>query len=321
MEEIKYIGESLWLGQLGHFLLLLSFVGSLFSAFSYYNDVRSDNNVWRKMGRIGYIIHGISLFIAIGLIFYGMVYQMFEYHYVWRTVSDVLPMQYILSAFWADQEGSFMLWMFWHVVLGFILIRTAGKWESSVLTTLALIQAGIGSMLLGLYLPFGEEMSIGSSPFILLRDVMEAPIFSNADYLTLIKGKGLNPLLQNYWMTIHPPVLFLGFASLAIPFSYAIAGLSIRDHKGAMKSVMRWALFSGFIFGLGILMGSAWAYEALTFGGYWAWDPVENSSLAPWLLMLAGIHTNLITNSTGRHIDPPISIISWHLCLWFIAHS
>ena len=178
MEEIKYIGESLWLGQLGHFLLILSFVGSLFSAFSYYNNVKSDNKIWRNMGRIGYIIHGISLFIAIGLIFYAMVYQMFEYHYVWRTVSDVLPMQYILSAFWADQEGSFMLWMFWHVVLGFVLIRTAGKWESSVLTTLALIQAGIGSMLLGLYLPFGEEMSIGSSPFILLRDVMEAPIFS-----------------------------------------------------------------------------------------------------------------------------------------------
>jgi len=319
MEEIKYIGESLWLGQLGHFLLLLSFVGSLFSAFSYYNDVRSDNNVWRKMGRIGYIIHGISLFIAIGLIFYGMVYQMFEYHYVWRTVSDVLPMQYILSAFWADQEGSFMLWMFWHVVLGFILIRTAGKWESSVLTTLALIQAGIGSMLLGLYLPFGEEMSIGSSPFILLRDVMEAPIFSNADYLTLIKGKGLNPLLQNYWMTIHPPVLFLGFASLAIPFSYAIAGLSIRDHKGAMKSVMKWALFSGFIFGLGILMGSAWAYEALTFGGYWAWDPVENSSLAPWLLMLAGIHTNLITNSTGRAYRS--TYIYYILAFVFVVYS
>jgi len=300
MEEIKYIGESLWLGQLGHFLLLLSFVGSLFSAFSYYNNIKSDDNIWRTMGRAGYIIHGISLFAAIGLIFYAMVNQMFEYHYVWRTVSDVLPMQYILSAFWADQEGSFMLWMFWHVVLGLVLIRTAGKWESSVLTTLALIQAGIGSMLIGLYLPFSEEMSIGSSPFILIRDVLEAPIFSNADYLTLIKGKGLNPLLQNYWMTIHPPVLFLGFASLAIPFCYSIAGLSLRDHQGVMKSVIRWALFSGFIFGLGILMGSAWAYEALTFGGYWAWDPVENSSLAPWLLMLAGIHTNLITNSTGR---------------------
>jgi len=319
MEEIKYIGESLWLGQLGHFLLLLSFVGSLFSAFSYYNNIKSDDNIWRTMGRAGYIIHGISLFAAIGLIFYAMVNQMFEYHYVWRTVSDVLPMQYILSAFWADQEGSFMLWMFWHVVLGLVLIRTAGKWESSVLTTLALIQAGIGSMLIGLYLPFSEEMSIGSSPFILIRDVLEAPIFSNADYLTLIKGKGLNPLLQNYWMTIHPPVLFLGFASLAIPFCYSIAGLSLRDHQGVMKSVIRWALFSGFIFGLGILMGSAWAYEALTFGGYWAWDPVENSSLAPWLLMLAGIHTNLITNSTGRAYRS--TYIYYILAFVFVVYS
>ena len=168
MEEIKYIGEELWLGQLGHLLVLLSFVGSLFSAFSYYNSVKSGNITWRNMGRAGYVIHGISLFAVIALIFYAMVNEMYEYHYVWRTVSDVLPMQYIYSAFWADQEGSFMLWMFWHVVLGLVLIKTAGKWESSVLTTLALIQAGIGSMLLGLYLPFGEEMSIGSSPFILL---------------------------------------------------------------------------------------------------------------------------------------------------------
>jgi cytochrome c-type biogenesis protein CcmF len=319
MEEIKYIGEHLWLGQLGHFLILLSFVGSVFSAFSYYNNVKSGNATWRNMGRAGYIVHGLSLFVVIGLIFYAMVNHMFEYHYVWRTVSDVLPMQYILSAFWADQEGSFMLWMFWHVILGFVLMRTAGKWESSVLTTLALIQAGIGSMLLGLYLPFGEDMSIGSSPFILLRDVMEAPIFSNADYLTLIKGKGLNPLLQNYWMTIHPPVLFLGFASLAIPFCYAVSGLSLRDHKGAMKSVMRWALFSGFIFGLGILMGSAWAYEALTFGGYWAWDPVENSSLAPWLLMIAGIHTNLITNNTGHAYRS--TYIYYILAFVFVVYS
>ncbi len=299
MEEIKYIGEHLWVGQLGHFLILLSFVAALFSAFSYYQNVKSADTSWRNMGRLGFIIHGISLYTVIGLIFFAMINKMYEYSYVYRTVSDISPMKYLLAAFWADQEGSFMLWMFWHVILGVILIRTAKRWESSILTTLSLIQAGIGSMLLGLYLPFGEEAKIGSSPFILIRDVFEGPIFSNADYLSLVTGTGLNPLLQNYWMTIHPPVLFLGFASLSIPFCYAIAGLSLRDHKGVMKSVLKWSLFSGFIFGLGLLMGSAWAYEALTFGGYWAWDPVENSSLAPWLLLIAGLHTNLIANNTG----------------------
>ncbi len=300
MDEINYIGEHLWVGQLGHFLILLSFVAALFSAFSYFQFTRhSSERSWKNMGRIGFIVHGISLYSVIGLIFYAMVNKMYEYSYVYRTVSDILPMDYLLAAFWADQEGSFMLWMFWHVVLGLILIWKARFWEASVMTTLAIIQAAIGSMLLGLYLPFGDEIMIGSSPFILIRDVFEGPIFNNADYLSLVTGKGLNPLLQNYWMTIHPPVLFLGFASLAIPYCYAIAGLSLNKHREVMQTVLRWSLFSGFIFGLGLLMGSAWAYEALTFGGYWAWDPVENSSLVPWLFIVAGIHTNLVANKTG----------------------
>lgn len=319
MEEIKYIGEHLWVGQVGHFLVVLSFVASLFSAYSYYHSQTTSEKSWLRLGRLGYIVHGIALLSVIGLIFYAMVNKMYEYSYVYRTVSDHLPMQYTLAAFWADQEGSFMLWMFWHVILGVILIYSAKKWEASVLCTLSLIQAFIGSMLLGIYMPFGEDTKIGSSPFILIRDVFEGPIFSNADYLTLIVGKGLNPLLQNYWMTIHPPVLFLGFASLSIPFCYAIGGLSNRMHKSLMVDIKPWALFSAFIFGLGILMGSAWAYEALTFGGYWAWDPVENSSLVPWLFLMAGVHTNLIANKTGHSYRS--TYIYYLLAFIFVIYS
>ena len=100
-------------------------------------------------------------------------------------------------------------------------------WAASTMITLGLIQAFLVAMLLGLYMPFTtEDIKIGSNPFILVRDVFDIPLFANADYLTLIEGRGLNPLLQNYWMTIHPPVLFLGFASLSIPFCMAIGGLS-----------------------------------------------------------------------------------------------
>lgn len=300
MEEISYIGEHLWVGYLGHTLIVLGFVAALFSAYSYFQSSKTQQISWNTSGRISYIVHGVSFLAAIGLIFYAMTNKMYEYIYVYRTVSDTLPMKYLLAAFWEDQEGSFLLWMFWHIVLGFVLMKKAGQWEAPVMTTLSLIQAFIGSMLLGLYLPFTDgESKIGSNPFSLIRDVFEGPIFANADYLSLVTGTGLNPLLQNYWMTIHPPVLFLGFASVSIPFCYAIAGLSKGFHKELMKTILGWALFSSFIFGLGILMGSAWAYEALTFGGYWAWDPVENSSLVPWLLLIAGVHTNLIANHTG----------------------
>lgn len=301
MEDIEYIGEHLWLGQLGHFMVLLAFVSALFSAFSYFKG-RSDKS-WLPLAKTGFIIHGIAVFTVIALIFTAMINHWYEYDYVYRTVSDSSPTKYLLAAFWADQEGSFLLWMFWHVILGWIFMAKGKEWATPTLITLALIQAFLTSMLLGLYMPFtSEDIKIGSNPFILVREFYDAPIFANADYLTLIEGRGLNPLLQNYWMTIHPPVLFLGFASTAIPFSMSIAGLSSKHHKELMTPLLRWSLFSAAILGLGILMGAAWAYEALTFGGYWAWDPVENTSLVPWLLIVAGVHTNLIAKSTNYSI-------------------
>lgn len=232
-----------------------------------------------------------------------MVQQRFEYQYVWAHVSEDLPFKYIFSAFWEGQEGSFLLWMFWHIVLGMVLMFKAGEWEASTLAIVSAVQAVLASMILGIHLGWGEDaLKLGSNPLLLLRETMDAPIFNNANYLKLIKGNGLNPLLQNYWMTIHPPTLFLGFASVTIPFAYAIAGLWERKHREWLSAALPWALFSGAILGTGILMGGAWAYEALSFGGYWAWDPVENMSLVPWLILIAGIHTNLIAKSTGQSI-------------------
>lgn len=304
MQEIQYIGEHLLPGQIGQFSIILGFVASLLSFLAYFFATQKralpEFENWKKIGRASFLIHGISVFSVMGIIFYLMVNQYFEYHYVWQHVSEDLAFRYIFSAFWEGQEGSFLLWMFWHVVLGLVLMIKAKEWEAPVLSILALIQVFIFSMILGVY--FGEDFKIGVSPFVLIRDVMDIPLFNNADYVSLIKGNGLNPLLQNYWMTIHPPTLFLGFASTAVPFCYAIAGLWTNQHKAWLKPVLPWALFSGAILGTGILMGGAWAYEALSFGGYWAWDPVENMSLVPWIILIAGIHTNLIARSTNYSI-------------------
>ena len=307
MEEIQYVGEHLLPGQIGHFGIMLSFVGALTALITYFFATQRRDTpeaaVWLKMGRVSFFAHGTAILIIAGTFFYILTNNYFEYHYVWANTSEDLPFEYIFSAFWKDQEGSFILWMFWHAVLGIFLIRSAGKFEAPVMTCMSLAQVFISSMILGIYIGGGEDpMKFGSNPFLLLRDVMEAPIFNNADYLTLIEGKGLNPLLQNYWMTIHPPTLFLGFASTLVPFSFAVAGLWTKDFKGWLQPVFPWALFSAAILGLGILMGGAWAYEALNFGGYWAWDPVENSSLVPWLILVAGIHTHLIARATGQSL-------------------
>jgi cytochrome c-type biogenesis protein CcmF len=307
METIQYVGEHLWPGRLGHLAIILGFVSGILACLAYFFGTQRrhlpEAARWKNIGRASFSIHGLSVFMIIGLVFYVMINRYYEYQYAQSHVSDDLPFRYIFSAFWEGQEGSFLLWMFWHVVLGMVLIVTAKKWESPVMSVLSAIQVFLLSMILGLYIHVGgDPVRIGSNPLVLLRDVIDAPIFSSADYVELISGTGLNPLLQNYWMTIHPPTLFLGFASTAIPFCFAIAGLWTKEHKAWLQPALRWSLFSGAILGLGILMGAAWAYEALTFGGYWAWDPVENMSLVPWLILIAGIHTNLIARSTGYSI-------------------
>lgn len=300
-----YQGEHLWVGQWGHISIVAAFVSALTAAMAYYFAARNRNDStdsarWTAIGDYAYIIHGVGIIALIGLLFYAMYHQMYEYAYVFDHVSPDLPMRYILSAFWEGQEGSFLLWMFWHIILGWILMKKSGVWKAPVMCTIAAVEAILVTMILGIHFEIGEKViKIGSNPTLLLRHVNDAPIFANADYLSLIKGRGLNPLLQNYWMTIHPPTLFLGFASTVVPFAYAIAGLWYNDHKAWLRPAMGWSLFSAGILGTGILMGSFWAYEALSFGGYWAWDPVENASLVPWITLVAGIHTHLIAQNTG----------------------
>jgi cytochrome c-type biogenesis protein CcmF len=300
---MEYQNEHLLPGQLGHLCAVLSFVAALLSTGAFVMAVQKRNTSeeygWRNLGRFGWLLHGLTTFGVIGTLFYILVNKHYEYQYAFANVSDDLPFQYVFSAFWKEQQGSFLLWSFWHIALGLILMVRGGRWEAPVLAVMAFAEVFIASMLLGLY--FGEGR-FGASPFDLLRHTTDAPIFAQADYLTKVKGQGLNPLLQNYWMTIHPPTLFLGFASTIVPFAFAIAGLWTREHKAWLRPALQWSLFSGAILGLGILMGGAWAYEALSFAGYWAWDPVENTSLVPWIVMVAGIHTNLVARNTGYSI-------------------
>jgi cytochrome c-type biogenesis protein CcmF len=195
-----------------------------------------------------------------------------------------------VSTFWNGQEGSFLLWMFWHAVLGIVIIFTNRFWEAPVMSIFSVVQAFLASMILGVVIP-GLELKIGSSPFILLRDAMPDPIFKVQPDFIPQDGVGLNPLLQNYWMVIHPPTLFLGFAATLVPFSFGIAGLWLKRYREWIRPALPWSIFAGAILGLGILMGGYWAYETLNFGGYWNWDPVENAVYVPWLILIASIHT------------------------------
>lgn len=305
-----YIGENIWAGQLGHAAVILSFVASLLAfvsyAFSSFNKAEGSFS-WRKLGRTAFWLHGVGVIGIIVMLFFIIYNHLYEYNYAWAHASRALPAKYIISAFWEGQEGSFLLWTFWHLVIGMVLIYSARHWESPVMAVVSLAQVALSSMLLGVYV-LGYK--VGSSPFILLREAMEAPIFSNPNYLQFITdGNGLNPLLQNPWMVIHPPVLFLGFASTIVPFAFAIAGLLRRDYKNWLTPALPWTLFGAMILGTGIIMGAAWAYESLNFGGYWAWDPVENASLIPWLTMIGAVHVMHAYKKTGNSLPTTFILV------------
>ncbi|TSD67110.1 cytochrome C biogenesis protein [Inquilinus sp. KBS0705] len=300
--DIAYKGEHLLPGQLGQFFIVLALGSALFSFICYFFASRETalkgDNSWLHMGRIGYWLNTVSILGMGTCLFYLIYNHYFEYHYAWSYTSRSLPVYYIVSGFWNGQEGAFLLWMFWQAVLGNILIWKAKSWEKPVMTTVALSQVILCSMILGVQIGAAH---IGSSPFLLLRNAMEAPIFQRADYLDFIKdGRGMNPSLQNYWMIIHPPVLFLGISSLVIPFAYAVAGLWQRRYQDWVKPAIPYALFACMVLGTGVIMGAFWAYESLNFGGFWAWDPVENASIFAWLVLVAAVHVLIVFKNTGH---------------------
>jgi cytochrome c-type biogenesis protein CcmF len=307
--DISFAGEHLLPGRAGQFFIVLSFCSALLATLSYFFSTRKseDEASWIAIGRWAVRINLLSIISAGICLFYIIYNHLFEYHYAWAHSSMDLPVHYIISCFWEGQEGSFWLWIFWQAILANVLVWRAKRWEGPVLTIIMLSQAVIASMLLGVSV-FGFR--IGSSPFILLREAINlkdmAPVVfadakNYANYLSFIKdGNGLNPLLQNYWMVIHPPTLFLGFASMVVPFAYALAGLWQRRYKEWTQPVMPWALFAVMILGAGIIMGSFWAYEALNFGGFWGWDPVENASIIPWLILIAAVHVLLAYKHSGH---------------------
>ena len=301
-----------FIGHLGHLFVILSFVAAVATAFSYFKATITDDlvlkNQWLVNGRTGFYVHAIAVLGICVTLFVIIANHYFEYHYAYSHSDKKLPVYYLISTFWNGQEGSFLLWMFWHAIIGIILIFVNKFWEAPVMTVFALVQAFLASMILGVVIP-GIEFKIGSSPFILLRDALPDPIFKVQPDFIPQDGNGLNPLLQNYWMVIHPPTLFLGFALTLVPFSFCIAGLWIKKYSEWIRPALPWSLVAGAILGLGILMGGYWAYETLNFGGYWNWDPVENAVYVPWLVLIASIHTMITYRNSGTALKASMILV------------
>ena len=310
------------IGNIGHLCIILSFVASVIATFGYFKSVQTTDLVqqesWKRFSRFAFYTHGVAVIGVIIALFTIIYNHYFEYHYAWSHSSRALPVYYIISCFWEGQEGSFLLWIFWHAALGIVLINTNKHWEAPVMAIFAAVQTFLCSMILGVVLPV-IDLKIGSSPFLLMREAMpDLPVWQMKPDFVAEDGNGLNPLLQNYWMVIHPPTLFLGFATTLIPFAYAMAGLWRREFTAWIRPALPWALVSGLVLGVGIIMGGYWAYETLNFGGYWNWDPVENASFVPWLVLVAAYHCMIIykTNQTALGTSFILVIATFILVLY-----
>ncbi len=289
------------LGTLGHVLILIAFVACGLSAFAFFRSAQADDAVaaaWKQGGRWAWGAMTAAVGGASGVLWYLILTHQYQYAYVYQQSSNDLPSHYLFSTFWAGQEGSFLFWVLMMCLVGLALIGYVQRsYERHVMAVVGLCQFFLISMIVGLQ--FGP-LEIGASPFNRLAEAFpEAPIFQQNPDFVPPDGQGLNDLLQNPWMTIHPPFLFMGFSSMVVPFAFAIAALWRRKYTQWVRPALPWTLFAVSILGVAISMGGYWAYVTLSFGGYWAWDPVENSSLVPWLVGIAAFHTMLVQKNSG----------------------
>lgn len=305
MTEITYASENLLAGSLGKFFIYASILAGLLSLFYYIRLLKANDKQYssiRKKGRIFYYIQAFSVVFVGASLLYLILGHHFEYAYVYRYSSVLMPGKYIISSFWAGQEGSFLLWAILIAVYGIGALHTAKKLEGGVMAVTSVAVIFLMSMLLGTKF---LGLHLGSNPIELLRNVdvnVGNEFFKNPNYLRFITdGNGLNPLLENPWMVIHPPVLFMGYAAALFPFAYALASLIQNDRRYWIKLTIPWITLSIVLLGAGLLLGGAWAYQSLTFGGFWAWDPVENASLVPWLVLVAALHYMLLTYKRDKY--------------------
>ena len=229
------------------------------------------------------------VFLSAFSLFASLLNSDFNVDYVARYSSIETPVIYKFTAIWAGQSGSLLFWLF--ILSGYValvVIQNKNKHQKLmpfVIITLSSIQLF----------------------FLILVNFVANPFIPAEANFVIENGLGLNPLLQNPTMAIHPPILYLGYVGFSVPFAFAIAALCSKElNTSWLQTIRRWTLFTWLALGIGILLGGWWAYNELGWGGYWAWDPVENASLMPWLTATAFIHSIIIQekkNMLKMHIN------------------
>jgi len=321
---------------IGSIILTFALVFSIISMVMYYLNFKGYRNTI-SYARIFYHLTSIFVIVASSFLWYYLLTHQYQYKYVFSYSNNSLTTGLLLSSFWGGQEGSFMLWILLTVIVGVILQSYTSKRDDLEPRVMAVFTLGISFLLLMvspwfknpfeyiwttpifvdlksinssyLNLPFLQQFLFPdpqtNTTYVQVSSTLFASLVQNGvDPNTfIINGRGLNPQLLNFWMQIHPPILFVGFAMATVPFAFAVSALMKNEYKDWVSQSFPWLLAGTGILGLGIMLGGYWAYEMLGWGGYWAWDPVENSSLIPWLIGVAAIHTMLVQKKSQSLLE------------------
>ncbi|HEX9580753.1 MAG TPA: heme lyase CcmF/NrfE family subunit [Gemmatimonadales bacterium] len=265
------------LGQISLWLALL--IGAWGVVTGLYGPARRRPDLIQSARRSAYALAGVLTIAAASLVA-ALLRRDFNVEYVASYTSRSLPAVYTISAFYGGQAGSLLFWAF---VLS--LFAAAAQW-----LTPRRYEA---------LMPYVAAVTSGVTLFFVAVTLFAANPFDRLPF-TPVDGQGLNPQLQNPGMVVHPPLLYLGYISITVPFAFAVAALvSRRLDTGWLHAIRRWTLLSWTFLSVGITLGMWWAYVELGWGGYWAWDPVENASFLPWLTMTAFLHSVMIQEKRG----------------------
>jgi cytochrome c-type biogenesis protein CcmF len=294
--------------QIAHFSLILALLCAIYAIAASIIGLGIQSKRWIKSAANALYAITSLLTLAVFLLLYFLLQRDFQLAYVASYTDISLPTLYTISALWAGQEGSLLFWGWGLSLCSAFFIR---KYKHVIITSLELPYIYIVlSLVLGFFLVI---LTFTANPF------QQLPFIP-------IDGDGMNPLLQNLYMALHPPMLFIGYAGFIIPFALAFAALCTgKIGNEWIWYGRRWTLFSWYFLGIGILLGARWAYLELGWGGYWGWDPVENSSFIPWIISTALIHTLILQQRKGllKRWNIFLCILTFSLCVFgtFITRS
>jgi cytochrome c-type biogenesis protein CcmF len=285
---------------IGNFSLCGAVLASAFALLACVAAGRIGEARWLGRARLGLLTGAICLTVTGAALTIALYTLDLRFAYVANHTERALPPEYRLAAFWSGQEGSLLLWGWmiaaFSTLAAFLRRRLAGVAESGTLGTLAAIVMFFAALLL-----------FAANPFALVKGTVP------------FDGRGLNPQLQHWAMVLHPPTLFLGYAGFAVPFAIVVGALLARRTDNAwIAQTRRWVIAAWLFLGAGIALGAWWAYVELGWGGYWAWDPVENASLLPWLTGTALIHSVIIHEHRGmlKAWSVSLAALTFILCIF-----